>query len=252
MSAPYRSWPTGGRPYDPADLIEADDAATEPPGAPPLAERPALQDSTGLDIDPVTGYILAPLVTGADGKVSLNLDALSRGIVRGVLDVADAPQGARNAAAKIDGKWVWRLVRGEGWAVREGKGPERSNGTRPRLTILEPCASVTLRAVGIDVAFPDTTHHVVLAWVRLTRGNAWKAEAGWAGSTEPSAGLPIPGGRIAIRRGWTAGPRRIGVTACRGVLAVPPDARVIETALAAAEAATAGPAGFHGDQDVST
>lgn len=229
---------SGSRPYDPADLIEIDDEAIEIddeaalPGVPPLAV---------LTADPVTGYILAPLLTGEDGKTSLDLDALPLGVAGGPIEPGDAPQGARNVATKIDGNWIWRLVRGEGWVIREGKGPERSDGTRPKLRILDPCASVTLRAVGLDEAFPIITHHVVLAWVRLDRTGSWKAEAGWAGSTEPSPA----GSHGAHRRCWSAGPRRIGVTACRGVLAVPPDAEAMAAALAAAERGDP-------DQDVST
>lgn len=239
-------------PYDPADLIEigpmgsdGDEATLQDPtlpSVPPLA---------ALETDPVTGYILAPLHWSEDHKsATLALDALPRGTAHGPLDPAgpswaDAPQGARNAATKIDGNWIWRLVSGEGWAVRQGKGAERSDGTRPKLQILEPCATVTLRAVGVDEAFPAVTHHVVLAWVRLDRTGSWKAEAGWAGSTEPFLGDPLPGGRVAIRRCWSAGPRRIGVQACRRVLAAAPDARVIDAALAAASAADP-------DQDVST
>ena len=214
------------RPYDPADLIEIEDEASLP-RVPPLAV---------LRIDPVTGYIPAPLLTGADGKTSLDLDHLPLGRLGGDLPVVDAPQGARNAAARIDGNWIWRLVSGEGWVIREGKGAERSDGTRPKIKILEPCRSVTLRAIGCDEAFPYVTHHVVLAWVAIERTGAWSPEGAWAGSTEPS---------VAHRRCWIAGPRRIGVTACKGVLGLPPDARGIDAALAAARAADS-------DQDVST
>ena len=175
----------------------------------------------GWEVDPVCGFVHAPE----------DLDALPPGTCHGELAISDAPQGAREAASKIDDNWTWRLIDGEGWATREGKGPVRDNGTRPKIRILLPCRSVTLRAVGVDQAFPDTTHHVVLAWVYVYERPKWAAEGGWAGTTEPFLGQPLPGGRVSIRRGWTAGPRALGVTRCRALLAGPPDVRRLEALL---------------------
>lgn len=183
------------------------------------------------------GALLAP--TTADG--GLDLAALPHGTGLGECDLASTPQGTRNAVNKIDGSWVWRLLSGEGWAVRQGKGPERPNGTRPKLAILEPCTSIALRAVGLDLEFGRLSHHAVIVWVRLTRTGATAPDGAWMWTSEPGpTGSAGAGGRV-----WTSPPRRIGVQACRQVLAQPPDARVVDAALAAARAADP-------DQDVST
>lgn len=172
----------------------------------------------GWRVDPVCGFVHAPE----------DLDALPPGTCLGELAVTDAPQGARDAASKIDDNWVWRLIDGEGWATREGKGPVRDNGTRPKIRILLPCRSVSLRAVGVDAAFPLIIHHVVLTWSYLYDRPKWSAEGGWAGMTEPRAGS-------GPARWWTVGPRALGVTACRELLAGPPDAARLDALLSKIE-----------------
>ena len=175
-----------------------------------------------LGSDPA-GALLAPLT--ADG--GLDLDALPRGTDHGVLDVADAPQGARNVANGIADGWHWRLLDGEGWAVRQGKGPPRGNGSRPKLVILDECRSVTLRAVAVDEGFPDVNHHALLGWVRIERTGTWKADLAWVWSTEPG---PTPG-----RRCWTG--TEVGVTAAKALLGRPPDGAALRAAVEAARAA---------------
>lgn len=167
--------------------------------------------------------VFAPMT--ADGD--LNLDALPPGTGHGEIDVADAPQGARTVVARIDPGWAWRLLDGEGWCVRQGKGPPRGNGTRPKLWILEPCRSVTLRAVAVDEGFPDTSHHAVLGWVFIERTGKWKADLACVWTTEPAPGVDG-------RRWWAIPPTEIGVTAVKALLSRAPDgpelARCVEAA----------------------
>lgn len=192
---------------------------------------------TGLLRAPVgsdpAGALLAPLtVPDEEGRCGLDLDALPRGTSHGVLAVADAPQGARNVAAKIAPGWTWRLLDGEGWGVRQGSGPPRGNGTRPKLWILEPCRSVTLRAVAVDEGFPDTSHHAVLGWVFIERTGKWKADLACVWTTEPA-----PDGRGAARRWWAIPPTEIGVTAAKALLSRPPDGPALLGCVEAARAA---------------
>jgi hypothetical protein len=173
------------------------------------------------------GALLAPLTEpDEEGRAGLALDALPPGVALGLLDPRDAPQGVRNACARIGPNWQWRLLHGEGWAVRQGKGPERGDGTRPRLVILDPCRSITLRACAVDLEFDRLTHHVVIAWVLILRTGAWKADAGWAWLTEPA-----PDGR---GRTWARAPRDVGVTRCGQLLAAVPDVDRLDGVRAAA------------------
>ena len=135
-----------------------------------------------LGSDP-PGALLAALSPDGD------LCGLPVGSVHGEIDLADAPRGTRAVASKIVQGWEWRLTTGEGWALRQGKGPTRGDGSRPKLTILEPCRSVALRAVGIDEAFPDALVHVVIVWVWINRTRRWSADDGWAWSSEPAIGF---------------------------------------------------------------
>lgn len=169
------------------------------------------------------GALLAPLTTGADGKTALHLDGLPDGHDLGELAVADAPQGCRNVAAHIADGWSWRLRDGEGWVCREGKGPVRSNGTRPKLRILEPCRSVSLRACAVDPEFEVVTHYVVIVWVQLTRTKRWTCEYAHAWSTEPAP----TGGRWASRLGIT-----LGRDPCGALLAEAPSAYALDEAIA--------------------
>jgi hypothetical protein len=183
----------------------------------------------GPGCDP-PGALLAPLHT--DGTV--HLDALPRGTRHGEIPISHAPQGARNVAARVSAEWCWRLVDGEGWALRQGSGPSRGNGTRPKLAILDPCRTVTLRAVCPDAAFPDVTHHVVLGWVLTYRSGKWKAETAVAWSTEPRPG----GGRW-----WSIAPTDIGVTRAKELLSDAPDTAAVLTARDLARAAREAAAG---------
>lgn len=204
--------------------------------------------STGHRVDPVAtvaftpapagsepaGALLAPMgaYVRADGTVGtfVLLDDLPAGYPCGEIDVADAPQGARTVAGKIHESWVWRLLDGEGWTVRQGRGPARDSGTRPRIHILERCRSVSLRAVAVDPAFGELTHHVVLVWVQVLRTGTWKADLAYVWTTEPAPG---PDGR----RWWHVPPTEVGVTAVKALLSRVPDgpelARCVEAARAA-------------------
>lgn len=194
--------------------------------------------TAGPGSDP-PGALLAPLA--ADGTV--HLDALPRGSSGGEIAIADAPQGARNVANKIGPEWAWRLLSGEGWTLRQGSGPPRGNGTRPKLAILDACASVTLRAVAIDPGFPAVTHHVVIVWSLVYRAGKWKAEQGSIWTTEPRPG----GGR------WqTFPPVDVGVTAAKALLSTVPDVAEVDTVRALALAAREAEAGEPIDRPVST
>ena len=158
----------------------------------------------GFAVDPVTGYVHAPE----------RLDDLPAGTSLGELDVTDAPRGTQTLARRIGEGWRWRIVAGEGWAVRHAYGPPRDSGVRPRLAILVPCRSVTLRAVGVDVAFPAVMHHVMVCWVRPVEVGRWTAEEAWYWSSEPA-----PDGDARC----VATLRPLGVARCGQVLAGPPD-----------------------------
>ena len=116
-------------------------------------------------------------------------------------------------AGKIHGAWLWRLTLGEGVSVRSGKGPPRGDGSRPKVPILDPCASVALRAIGTDEGFPYVLHHAVIVWVQLVRTGRWSTDGAWAWSTEPApcgsaqAGMagPVDVGSRPPRRWATVG-----------------------------------------------
>lgn len=127
-------------------------------------------------------------------------DDLPSGESLGEIETAEAPQGCRSVAGRIHGAWDWRITSGEGVTVRQGKGPARGSGTRPKLRILEPCRSVALRADGTDEAFPFVRHHVVIVWVQPARTGRWGAEGAWAWSCEPA---PAGDGRA-----WARPPRK--------------------------------------------
>lgn len=189
------------------------------------------------------GALLAPLTEpDEDGRAGLALDALPPGVALGLLDVADAPLGVRNACGRIHDGWAWRLLHGEGYAVRQGKGPPRGDGTRPKLVILEPCRSVTLRACAVDLEFDRLTHHVVIAWVLVLRTGAWKADAGWAWLTEPG----MDGGRT-----WARAPRDVGVTRATALLRDVAEVDRLDMVRAAAVPSEV-PAGTDSDESVST
>ena len=148
-------------------------------------------------------------------------DDLPPGAAFGEIALDAAPQGCRTVVAQIADGWEWRLTDGEGVAQRQGKGPARGNGTRPKLAIMEPCRSVALRAAGVDAAFPDVLVHVVIVWARIERTGKWAPDGAWAWSSEPA-----PGG---VGRAWARPPRRfdtIGVPVC--LLGVAPSALVLD------------------------
>lgn len=160
----------------------------------------------GHVLDLATGHVLAPD----------DLDDLPSGARLDEIPLTDAPQGVRNVATKIHENWVWRLVSGEGWAIRQAYGPPRSDGTRPQLKILDPSQTISIRAVADDPAFPCNRHHVVIVWTWLARTGKRAPDGAWAWTCEPH-----PEG--ADRRAWQRPPRRVGVARCAALLAGPPD-----------------------------
>jgi hypothetical protein len=183
------------------------------------------------------GAVLA--ITYPDG--TLVLHALPRGTDHGPIPVDEAPQGARNVVAHIERGWHWRLLSGEGYAPRQGKGPPRGDGTRPKLAILDPCRSVSLRAVAISEEFHETTLHVTIVWVQILRTSKWAVEYAHAWATGPDV---APGNR-------TIDPAHLGVslglTACSVLLACPPSLTALEVAVIDHRAAV-----DDADADVST
>jgi hypothetical protein len=178
-----------------------------------IPTHPDLLDVTSADSDP-PGALLAPLT--ADGNV--DLDALPHGTV---VEDAELPRGAALVANKIAPGWQWRACHGEGWRLGQGYGPPRGDGSRPQLAILDPCRSVTLRAVAIDPAFDMITHHVLIGWVCTERGGKWKPDLAAAWSVEPR-----PDGRGRGR--WTTRlSLSLGLSACSALLAAPPDVAVL-------------------------
>jgi hypothetical protein len=214
--------------------------------------------STGRRVDPVATVAFTPAPVGsepadallapmgayvkADGTVGtfVLLDDLPAGYSCGEIDVAAAPQGARTVANAVDDGWSWRLLDGEGWTVRQGKGPARGSGTRPKISILEECRSVSLRAVGLDPAFEQVSHHAVLVWVQVLRTGKWSPDTAAVWSTEPAPGEPA-------RRWWAVPPTEVGVSAVKALLSAPPDAKALAGVVAAAVAARADERGMDTD-----
>jgi len=183
----------------------------------PLPDLVVLDVPPDYDLDPVTGYVLAPE----------NLDHLPRGYDLGEIPLADAPQGVRNAATKIDSNWVWRVCTGEGWAVRQAYGPPRGDGTRPQLRVLERCDTVSIRAEADDPAFPCNRLHVAIVWARIHRTGKRAPEGAWVWSCEPHPEGPW-------RRAWSRPPRRVAVTVAGALLAYAPDDEALGTVYDAA------------------
>jgi len=233
--------------------VGADDRGRAVPRLPRTGAG-AVRVSTGRRVDPVAtvaftpapmgsepaGALLAPMgaYVKADGTVGtfVLLDDLPAGYSCGQIDVADAPQGARTVAGKVDDGWSWRLLDGEGWTVRQGKGPARDSGTRPKIAILEECRSVSLRAVAIDPAFPDVSHHVVLVWVQVRRTGKWSPDIAAVWTSEPVIGV---GSGRPFGRCWAVPPTEVGVTAAKALLSAPPDGKALAGVVAAAVAARA-------------
>lgn len=181
-----------------ASVFEVAPAGSDPPGALLAPRRP--DGSVSLDDLPAGGdvAVLAP----------------------GTPEWTQAPRGARTVARHVDGDWVWRLLYGQGWALRQGKGPPRDSGIRPKLAILEPCTSVSLRATAMDGAFPVVGLHVAIIWVRLDRTGAWKVDSAHAWASEPA-----PDG---TGRAWCRPPRELGLTACRALLSGAPELAALD------------------------
>ena len=212
----------------------------------------AVRVSTGHRVDPVPTVAFTPAPAGsepdgalhapmgayvkADGTVGtfVLLDDLPAGYACGEIETGQAPQGARTVAGRIHHDWVWRLLDGEGWTVRQGKGPARDSGTRPKIAILERCRSVSLRAVGIDEAFPDLSHHVVLSWVQVLRTGTWSPDVAAVWTTEPVLGV---GSGRPFGRHWAIGPTQVGVSAAKALLSLAPDGKALANAVADARAA---------------
>jgi len=148
-----------------------------------------------LGSDPPDAY-LAPTRTYRDaaGRAhdELWLDDLPRGVWHGEMALDELPAGPGSAASDAGGGWTVRVIGGAGWALREGKGPPRGDGTRPKLKILEPCTTITLRAVGFDPEWDDVTHHLVIGWCRIARTGKSGPFVAFVWSSEPNldAGAP--------------------------------------------------------------
>jgi hypothetical protein len=153
-----------------------------------------------------TGWELAPD----------NLDDLPRGAMTGEIRPADAPLGVRNVATKIHENWVWHVLTGEGWAIRQAYGQPRGDGTRPQLRVLQPCDTVSIRAQAPDPAFPANLLHVAIVWARIEHTGKRAPEGAWIWSCEPH---PEGYGR----RAWSRPPRRVPVTVAGALLADVPD-----------------------------
>jgi hypothetical protein len=177
------------------------------------------------------GFVPVPL--GSDPPDAYlapeQLDDLPRGTFHGEMRLDELPAGPGSAAADAGGGWTVRVVGGAGWAVREGKGPPRDNGTRPKLKILEPCTTVTLRAVGIDPEWDDVTHHVLIGWCRIARTGKSASHLAFVWSTEPTFGMTSgrPFGRTYRRN-----PRAVPLALACEILAGPCSDTAVSTLLA--------------------
>jgi hypothetical protein len=177
------------------------------------------------------GFVPVPL--GSDPQEAYlapeQLDDLPAGVMHGEMTPEDLPTGPGTALAHTAGGWSVRMLGGVGWALREGKGPPRDNGTRPKLKILEPCTTVTLRAVAIDPEWDDVTHHVVIAWCRIARTGKSGPDVAFVWSTEPTFGMCSgrPFGRTMRRN-----PRPISLALAGEILAHSCSDTVLSTQLA--------------------
>jgi hypothetical protein len=181
-----------------------------------------------LGSDPPDAY-LAPHRTYRDaaGKAhdELCLDDLPRGVWHGRMAPDELPTGPGTALAHAAGGWTVRMISGIGWALREGKGPPRDNGTRPKLRILEPCTTITLRAVGFDDEWDDVTHHVVISWCRIARTGKSGPDVAFAWSSEPNLNAGAP-------RVFRRNPRPVSLSLAGQLLAGPCSDTALSTLLA--------------------
>ena len=161
------------------------------------------------------------------------IDDLPVGVWHGEMAPDELPKGPGDALGGSVNGWEIRLVHGAGYALREGKGPPRGDGTRPKLKILEPCTSITLRAVGFDPEWDDVTHHVVIGWCRVARTGKSGPELAWAWSSEPTLGL---GSLRPFGRTFRRNPRLLGLAAASALLAGPPSDAAMSTAYAPGDA----------------
>jgi hypothetical protein len=142
------------------------------------------------DLPDLASLGFTPVPLGSDPQEAYlapeQLDDLPAGVWHGEMALDELPAGPGSAATDAGGGWAVRVIGGAGWALREGKGPPRDNGTRPKLKILEPCTTITLRAVGIDPEWDDVTHHVLIAWCRVARTGKSGPSLCFVWSTEPS------------------------------------------------------------------
>jgi hypothetical protein len=183
-----------------------------------------------LDAVVPPGYVRCP--DCANVHAPADLDDLPTGVALGDLDPADAPRGAAAVLARVHPAWSWRLLSGEGWCLRQGYGARRRDNTRPKISILEPAHTISLRAVAFDPAFLDVAHHVAIVWTLIHRTGRRTVDTAVAWSTAPN-----PDGR---GRGWQPAPREVGLAACAALLQREPDAPAVAIAMHGAGPASRG------------
>jgi hypothetical protein len=185
------------------------------------------------DLPDLASLGFTPVPLGSDPQEAYlapeSLDDLPRGVFHGEMPPDELPAGPGSALAQAGGGWSVRMLGGVGWALREGKGPPRADGTRPKLRILEPCTTVTLRAVGIDPEWDDVTHHVVIGWARVARTGKSGPYVSYVWSTEPALGVESgrPFGRVMRRN-----PRALSLALAGEILAGPCSDTALSTHLA--------------------
>lgn len=207
-----------------------------------MATRKAWPLPDGLPDLGVLGYAAAPPGSDPPGAYLApeRDEELPAGLDRGEMDVAELPRGPAAVVAGAAPEWAVRALRGAGWVHRNGKGATRGDASRPVLKILEPCSSVTLRAVGIDPEWLDVLHHVVIGWVYVVRTGKSSPEHAWLWSSEPaptaSAGAPD---RQPVRRIYRRNPRRVSLAEATAVLARAPSDASMDLAFEPGDAAFA-------------
>jgi len=190
------------------------------------------------DLPDLASLGFTPVPLGSDPQAAYLapelLDELPAGVFHGEMSPDDLPKGPGTAVAHAADGWEVRMIGGAGWALREGKGPPRDSGTRPKLKILEPCTTITLRAVGIDPEWDDVTHHVLIAWCRIARTGKSGPDVAFVWSTEPTFGATSLGsgfGRVMRRN-----PRAVSLGLAAQILAGPCSDTAVSTLLAPGDA----------------
>lgn len=190
------------------------------------------------DLPDLAAFGFAPVPLGSDPPNAYlapeQLDELPRGVFHGEMAPDELPAGPGTALAHAAGGWTVHMISGAGWALREGKGPPRDSGTRPKLKILEPCTTITLRAVGFDDEWDDVTHHVLIGWCRVARTGKSGPDIAFVWSTEPTFGMCSGrrnGGRVMRRN-----PRAVSLRLAGQILAGPCSDTAVSTLLADGDA----------------